>query len=61
MEFIEYPKRVYLGETSKVVNSKEEEIEFLGVKEENKIDTNVEEVLKRKAGRPKKVEHIDKP
>ena len=95
MEFQEYPKRVYKGDESQIVNTVAEENEFLGVKADDKENKEgvsgevgkVEEpqqiesvketsegetcgsgnvrphegkestvgVLKRKAGRPKKV------
>lgn len=38
MEFAEYPKRVYKGEDSIIVNTKIEENEFLGVKTDDKKD-----------------------
>lgn len=36
MEFAEYPKRIYKGEESIIVNTKAEENEFLGVKTDDK-------------------------
>lgn len=57
MEFIEYPKRI---DDEKIVNSQQEEIEYLknkgiGVIADDKKQESTTGVLKRKAGRPKRV------